>query len=52
MRTAKDIKDTIKLWLRKNPELSLFTFHTVGGNKYAIQKKDGSIQSSLRKGRL
>ena len=43
MRTAKDIKDTIKLWISKNPELSLFTFHTVGGNKYAIQKKDGTL---------
>lgn len=43
MRTAKDIKDTIKLWISKNPDLSLYTFHTVGGNKYAIQKKDGTL---------
>lgn len=43
MRTAKDIKDTIKSWISKNPDLSLYTFHTVGGNKYAIQKKDGTL---------
>lgn len=43
MRRQKDIKDTIKLWISKKPDLSLYTFHTVGGNKYAIQKKDGTL---------
>ena len=43
MRTAKDIKDTVQTWIAKNPDLSLFTFHTTSGNKYAIQKKDGTL---------
>lgn len=43
MRTAKDIKRTINIWISKNPDLSLFVYHTVGGNRYAIQKNDGTL---------
>lgn len=43
MRKAKDIKNTINIWISRNPDLSLFTFHSVGGNRYAIQRKDGTL---------